>query len=313
MTNTINDAEILEYLIAFPDDTFSEVARALNIKRDKVSAVAHKNDIYRKLRRAEFLRLRDEIREYIETHPEESRDNVGRKFGISASRVSYLARKRRVRRTGVDQEFEGRVVKYVNSHKKESYVVIGKHFACSKGRISAIARAHNIFRHAPWGQVGKKHRKDLAYIRKHQRDMQVVEIAKNLGVSTGYVSTIAAKDGLRRQAPKGSGLSIVGRVVRRNVARSVPLAPAASAPALVRRLPADHELEGEIQQLEQTLQQLRARKALLEIRFEEDGDTIIVYGVGEPIARHRSDWLRWLKAGGAALLRERCNKLERAS
>ena len=46
---------------------------------------------------------------------------------------------------------------------------------------------------------------------------------------------------------------------------------------------------------------------------EEDGDTVTVYGAGEPIARHRSDWLRWLKAGGAALLRERCNKLERAS
>jgi len=81
---------------------------------------------------------------------------------------------------------------------------------------------------------------------------------------------------------------------------------------LVRRLPADHELDREIRQTEQTLQQLKAQKALLEIRMEEDGDAITIYGVGEPIARHRSDRLRWLKANGAAKLRQLCSKLERA-
>jgi len=50
-------------------------------------------------------------------------------------------------------------------------------------------------------------------------------------------------------------------------------------------------------------------KALQEIKIEEDGDTIIVYGVGEPIARHGSDWLRWFKANGATELR---SKLEKA-
>jgi hypothetical protein len=84
----------------------------------------------------------------------------------------------------------------------------------------------------------------------------------------------------------------------------------------VRQPPANHDLDREIrqtqqtlQQAEQTLQQLRAQKALLEIRVEEDGDIITIYGVGEPIARQRSDWLRWLKANGAAELR---SKLEQA-
>jgi hypothetical protein len=312
MANTITGSEILEYLRAFPDATFSEVARALHTDRDKVSAVAHKNGIYRRPRRAEIMRRRAEVVAYLKAHPEESHVNVGRKFGISASQVASLARKRRDRRTGADLESERKVVEYIKSHPKESYPVIGKHFGFSPGRLSQLARDHGIVRYARWGQVGKKHRKVLAYLRKY-KDVKIAEIAKNLGVSTGYVSTIAIKYGLRRRALNGSGLHIVGRVVRRNVARSVPLAPASPAPVLVKPLPAIHELEGEIHQVEQKLQQLRARKALLEIRIEEDGETITVYGVGEPIARHRSDWLRWLKANGAALLRERCSKSERAS
>ena len=312
MTDTITSGEILEYLRAFPDATFSEVARTLNVGRDRVSFIAHKNGIYRKPGHPEIMRRRAEILAHLRDHPEESHENVGRKFGISASSVSYLARKRNVRRTGADQEFQRKVVGYVREHPKESYIVIGKQFRCSPGRISRIARDHGIFRQAPWGQVEEKHRKIFAYLRKHQ-DFQVVENAKALDVSPAYISMIAAKYGLQRQAPKGSGLSIVGRVVRRNGTRSVPTASVAHSPRLVRRLPADHGLDRKIQRAEERLQQLRARKASLKTRMEEDGETITIYGVGGPITRHWYDWLRWLKANGAALLRERCSKLEEAS
>jgi len=126
-------------------------------------------------------------------------------------------------------------VEYIEIHRKESNVVIGKKFGCSPGRSSQLARDHRIIRYAPRGQGEKKRRKIAKYLRKHT-DIQVVENAERLGIFTGSVSTIATKYGLRRQAPKGSGLSIVGRVVRRNGARSAPLAPAASASTLVRRL-----------------------------------------------------------------------------
>ena len=264
MTDANNEAEILEYLRAFPDATFSEVAQTLNIDRNKVSSVAHKNGIYRRPRRKEMLRR---------------------------------CGKRRVRRTGTDLESEVKIVEYIKSHPKESYPVIGKRFGYAPGRLSQLARAHGIVRYASRGQGEKKRREYAKFLRKNTH-IQVTENAKTLGISTGYVSTIAAKYGLRRQAPKGSGLHIVGRVVRRTGALAIP---------------SDHELNGEIRQAEQRLQQLRARKASHEIRIEEDGDTITVYGVGEPIARHRADWLRWLKASGAASLRERCSNPEQAS
>jgi hypothetical protein len=75
-------------------------------------------------------------------------------------------------------------------------------------------------------------------------------------------------------------------------------------------LPSAPNLDYEIQQVEKRLQQLRARKASLEICIEEDGDIITIHGVGDPIARHWSDWLRWLKASGAVKLRELCSRSE---
>jgi hypothetical protein len=264
MTDTNNEAEVLEYLRAFPDAAFSEVARALNIERHKVSSVAHKNGIYHRPRRTGMM---------------------GRRGKLPA------------RRTRADPESEGKVVEYIKTHPKESYTVIGKRFGHSPDRLSQIARDHGIVRYAPRGQGGKKRRQIAKFLRKNTH-IQVTENAKTLGISPAYVSTIATKHGLRRQAPKGSGLHVVGRVVRRTGALAIP---------------SDDELDLEIRQAEQGLQQLRARKASLEIRIEEDGDTIIVYGVGEPIARHRADWLRWLKASGAALLREQCSKLVQAS
>jgi DNA-binding transcriptional ArsR family regulator len=282
MTNSITDTEILEYLRAFPDITFSEVARALHIERARVSSVAHKHGIYHRPRRMEMLLRRG---------------------------------KPRVRRNPTDLESERKVVEYIKSHPKESYTVIGKRFGYSPGRLSQIARDNGIIHYARRGEGEKTRRKIAKFLRKHP-DMKVEDIAKILGYSAAYVSTVAGKSGLRRQAPKGSGLHIVGRVVRKDGARSVPLAPATSALMSVRQPPANHDLDREIrqtqqtlQQAEQTLQQLRAQKALLEIRVEEDGDIITIYGVGEPIARQRSDWLRWLKANGAAELR---SKLEQA-
>lgn len=282
MTDPIN-REILEYLRAFPDVTFSEVARALHIERARVSYVAHKNGIYHQPRRTGMMPRRG-------------------KLPVPRTRA------------GIDSE--RKVVEYIESHPKVSYTVMGKRFGCSPGRLSQIARDNGIVRYAPRGQGENKRRKIAKYLRKHT-DIQVVENAKNLGISTGYVSTIATKHGLRRQAPKGSGFSIVGRVVRKNGAQSVPSAPEASAPMSVRQPPANQNLDREIRQTQQTLEQaeqtlqlLRAQKALLEIRVEEDGDIITIYGVGEPIARHRSDWLRWLKANGGAVLRERCSKSE---
>lgn len=277
MTDTNDETEVLEYLMAFPDAGFTEVARALHIERHKVSSVAHKNGIYRKPRRTGMMRRRG---------------------------------KPRVRRTSADLEFERKAVKYIESHPQESYTVIGGYFGVSPGRLSQIARAHGIIRYASRGQGEKKRRRIAEYLRNHT-DIQVVENAQTLGISTGYVSTIATEYGLRRQAPKGSGLHIVGRVVRGKAARSAP-EPAAPAPSLAKPLPNDDEIGSEIRQIEQRLQQLKAQKALLEIRIEEDGDIITVYGVGEPIARHRSDWLRWLKAKGAAELRELCSKSEQA-
>jgi hypothetical protein len=40
--------------------------------------------------------------------------------------------------------------------------------------------------------------------------MKVVDIATSLGISSAYVSTIATKNGFRRQARKGCNPSILG-------------------------------------------------------------------------------------------------------
>jgi|GEM_PF-2963179 hypothetical protein len=176
MTDTNNETEILEYLRAFPDASFSEVARALNIERHKVSSVAHKNGIYRRPRRTGMMRRRG---------------------------------KPPARRTRADLESERKVVEYIRSHPKQSYTVIGKHFGYSPGRLSQIARDHGTVRYAPRGQGEEKRRKLARYLRNHQ-DAPVVENAKRLGISAAYVSTIATKHGLRRQAPKGSPLTLGG-------------------------------------------------------------------------------------------------------
>ena len=47
---------------------------------------------------------------------------------------------------------------------------------------------------------------------------------------------------------------------------------------------------GDGNNLKKELHQLSPRKALPEMRIEDDGDTITVYGVGDGFARHRSDW-----------------------
>jgi hypothetical protein len=115
MTNPINDSEILEYVRAFPDATFSEVARALNIDRDKVSSVAHKNGIYRQPRGTGMTRRRGKLP---------------------------------VPRKHADLESERKVVDYIKSHPKESYSVMGKRFGYSPGRLSQIARDNGIIHYA---------------------------------------------------------------------------------------------------------------------------------------------------------------------
>ena len=67
----------------------------------------------------------------------------------------------------------------------------------------------------------------------------------------------------------------------------------------------DEGLEEKIRRAEQHLAELRRQKALTEIRFEREGSTVAVFGVGsQPLVAEHKDWLRFLRKNGAAMLRE---------
>lgn len=67
----------------------------------------------------------------------------------------------------------------------------------------------------------------------------------------------------------------------------------------------DGELNGKILRLEQELAEARRLKAATEIRFERDGSKVAVFGVGaQPLVAEYKDWLRLLRNGWGAKLRE---------
>lgn len=59
------------------------------------------------------------------------------------------------------------------------------------------------------------------------------------------------------------------------------------------------------EELRARIAELRRRRAELAMRFEDDGDDVLVHGVGPaPLRAAAADWLRWLQMEGARKLRD---------
>lgn len=59
------------------------------------------------------------------------------------------------------------------------------------------------------------------------------------------------------------------------------------------------------EQLRNEISNLRHRRAELALRFEDDEDCVIVYGIGpKPVRASAADWLQWLRLEGPKKLRE---------
>jgi len=111
------------------------------------------------------------------------------------------------------------------------------------------------------------------------------DIAKVYGVPHGVISYYAIKRGIRRQAkPRGKVLQ------SRAVQSVVSLAT----------------VESELETLAARIEELKQKRASMLIRFEQDGENVLVYGVGECLAAPAHAWLAFLNAEGARRLREFC-------
>jgi predicted transcriptional regulator len=65
-------------------------------------------------------------------------------------------------------------------------------------------------------------------------------------------------------------------------------------------------VEGELEALMARVEELKQKRASMLIRFERDGENVLVYGVGECLAAPAQAWLAFLNAEGARRLREFC-------
>jgi hypothetical protein len=109
------------------------------------------------------------------------------------------------------------------------------------------------------------------------------DIAKVYGVADGVISYYAIKHGIRRQInPRGK--------VAVAVKTTVSLAA----------------VESELETLAARVEELKQKRASMLIRFEQDGENVLVYGVGECLAAPAHAWLAFLNAEGARRLREFC-------
>lgn len=109
------------------------------------------------------------------------------------------------------------------------------------------------------------------------------DIAKVYGVADGVISYYAIKHGIRRQTK-----------LRGKVAAAVKTTVSLAA------------VESELETLAARVEELKQKRASMLIRFEQDGENVLVYGVGECLAAPAHAWLAFLNAEGARRLREFC-------
>jgi hypothetical protein len=109
------------------------------------------------------------------------------------------------------------------------------------------------------------------------------DIAKVYGVADGVISYYAIKHGIRRQTK-----------LRGKVAVAVKTTVSLAA------------VESELETLAARVEELKQKRASMLIRFEKDGEDVLVYGVGECLAAPAHAWLAFLNAEGARRLREFC-------
>jgi len=111
------------------------------------------------------------------------------------------------------------------------------------------------------------------------------DIAKVYGVPHGVISYYAIKHGIRRQTKlRGKG------GVKKAALHAVTLSA----------------VESELETLAARIEELKQKRASMLIRFEQDGENVLVYGVGECLAAPAHAWLAFLNAEGARRLREFC-------
>ena len=65
-------------------------------------------------------------------------------------------------------------------------------------------------------------------------------------------------------------------------------------------------VESELETLAARIEELKQKRASMLIRFEQDGENVLVYGVGKCLAAPAHAWLAFLNAEGARRLREFC-------
>jgi len=107
------------------------------------------------------------------------------------------------------------------------------------------------------------------------------DIAKVYGVPHSVIGYYAIKHGIRRQAKlRGKG-------------EAHPVVSLAT-------------VESELETLAARIEELKQKRASMLIRFEQDGENVLVYGVGECLAAPAHAWLAFLNAEGARRLREFC-------
>ncbi len=116
-------------------------------------------------------------------------------------------------------------------------------------------------------------------------DKTYKEIAEAHGVPMAQVSVWSRKAGIWRKATRGEG-RIRGLGQLWNVE--------------------DGSLENLVREKEAELARLRQELATQTIRFEREGEIIVVYGISRhtPFRAHYKDWLRFLRKQGASQLRE---------
>jgi hypothetical protein len=116
-------------------------------------------------------------------------------------------------------------------------------------------------------------------------DKTYSEIAQLHGVPMAQVSVWARGAGIRRKSPRGEGrIRGLGKLWNME----------------------EDSLENIVREKEAELASLKQELASQTIRFEREGEIIVVHGISRyaPFKAHHKDWLRFLRKQGPAQLRE---------
>ena len=136
---------------------------------------------------------------------------------------------------------------------------------------------------ADWkGKLTEQQVKDLDAILR-DKAFTYKDIANTYGTTLRAVSQYAIRRGIRRFKP-------------RKDSKIAPVKPAVTLSAV----------ESELETLTARVEELKQKRASMLIRFEQDGENVLVYGVGECLAAPAQAWLAFLNAEGARRLREFC-------